>query len=138
MLTTLSDLLKRARLHEVAERHWLDLLVQPESLLDLHLDPKDKTGRAEATKGGEEEVGVFRARADEDGSVGHHEGKGKDAGGDDLEVDAGAMSGGGDDAADGLILWEQKRGNEIGELAHRRGRERGKVRCSPRSSQRCS
>jgi hypothetical protein len=90
-------------LDDVSKGDGLLRLLEPERGPDLELDLKDETGAAEAGERSEEEVRVVLAGAAPAGAVGEKEGEGKHMGGDDLEVRAGAVGGGGDHAGEGLV-----------------------------------
>lgn len=49
--------------HKLLKLNWLDRLVQPERLLDLHPHPHNQARRAQPTQGSDEEVLILLSRA---------------------------------------------------------------------------
>lgn len=88
---------------KVVEPHRLDVLAEPEGLLDLEPDAKDEAGRAEPAERREEEIGVGVARARDDGRVGEDQRQAEDAGRDDGKARARAVRRRRDDAAERLV-----------------------------------
>lgn len=90
-------------LRDVVKWDGLLCLLQTKRGAHLELDLEDEAGAAEPAERREEEVGVCVAGAADAGAVGEEQREGLDVRGDDLEVHAGAVGGGGDDAGEGLV-----------------------------------
>lgn len=88
---------------KVIEGAALLALLETERVLDVEGDVEDEAGTADAADGGHEEVGALLAGTADAGAVREEEGEGADVHGEHGLVEAGAMGGGRDDTAEGLV-----------------------------------
>ena len=88
---------------KVVEGAALLVLEEAERGLDVEGDVEDEAGAADAADGGHEEVVALLAGAADAGAVCEEEGEGADVHGEHGLVEAGAMGGGRDDTAEGLV-----------------------------------